>query len=129
MMMRRIQQKSIKHADCGVACVAMLARCRYRMAFRSFGFLADQVKFDTLHHQLISALARLGCAVKRKRFRSWRQIEGSAIVAVNYRQDGSWHWVVFDGDAILDPLPNKLGRKKDFRGVKGFGYYLLLDGT
>jgi len=122
--MKRVQQKSIEHADCGVACVAMLAGCSYRHAFNAFSFENDLDEFYTLHHHLISALEKLGCEVKRKRFRSWCEIKGLAIVAVNHKKDGCWHWVAFDGEAILDPEPGRSGRKRDFRGLRGKGIYL-----
>lgn len=124
MSMVRVQQKSIGHADCGVACVAMLAGCSYRQAFDIFGFAENQSEFYTRHHHLIRALKKLGCAVKRKRFRSWRGIRGRAIVAVNHTQNGYWHWVAFDGEAILDPKPGRLERKTDLRGLHGKGVYL-----
>src|SRR5512135_410729 len=101
--MKRVQQKSIEHADCGVACVAMLAGCSYRSAFSAFGFAERQRHFYTWHHHLISALEKLGCTVRRKRFRSWNKIDGKAIVAVDHTKSGNWHWVAFDGEAILDP--------------------------
>jgi len=126
--MRRVQQQSFEHADCGVACVAMLASCSYQQAFEVFGFAEDQSVFFTRHHHLISALEKLGCAVKRKQFRSWREISGCAIVAVNRSQDGYWHWVAFDGEAVIDPLPGKAGRKTGFLGLRGAGQYLLCDG-
>lgn len=119
--MKRIQQKSMEHADCGVACVAMLAGCSYQQAFDAFGFAKNQGEFYTRHHHLISALEKLGCAVKRKRFSSWRGIKGAAIVAVNHKKDGCWHWVAFDGKAILDPKPTRLVRKMDYRGLRGRG--------
>ena len=124
--MKRVQQKSIEHADCGVACVAMLAGCSYQQAFKAFGFAENQGEFYTRHHHLISALEKLGCAVKRKRFSSWCGIHGQAIVSVNHSQDGCWHWVVFDGEAILDPKPGRTGRKMDLRGVKGKGILLAI---
>lgn len=122
--MKRVQQRSIEHADCGVACVAMLAGCSYHQAFEAFEFAGNQSEFYTRHHHLISALEKLGCAVKRKRFRSWREIRGRAIVAVNHTQDGYWHWVAFDGEAVLDPKPGRPRRKKDLRGLHGKGVYL-----
>ena len=124
--MKRVQQRSIKHADCGVACVAMLAGCSYRRAFEAFGFAEDQSVFFTRHHHLIDALEKLGCAVKRKRFFSWREMSGRAIVAVNRSQDGYWHWVVFDGEAIFDPLPGKAERKTDLWGLQSRGVYLVV---
>lgn len=125
-MMKRVQQRSVQHADCGVACVAMLAGCSYQRAFKAFGFANDQRQFYTWHHHLISALEKLGCTVKRKLFSSWCNIEGRAIVAVDHTQGGDWHWVAFDGAAILDPKPSRKGRKKDYRGKRGRGQYLLV---
>jgi len=101
----------------------MLANCSYQQAFEAFGFAENQSEFYTLHHHLISALEKLGCSVKRKRFRSWREICGHAIVAVNHSQYG-WHRVAFDGEAILDPKPSRMGRKTDFRGLRGKGLYV-----
>lgn len=126
--MKRVQQQSIEMADCGVACVAMLAGCSYRQAFEAFDFADNQSQFYTRHHHLISALEKIGCAVIRKRFRSWRAIRGRAIVAVNHRHSQKiryWHWVVFDGEVILDPKPNRKERKTDLRGLRGDGQYLL----
>lgn len=125
--MKRVQQRSIEHADCGVACVAMLAGSTYKKAFEAFGFVDDQHEFYTRHHHLNSALEALGCKVKSKLFRSWHEIGGPAIVAVNHTQDGRyWHWVAFDGEAILDPKPNRPGRKRDFRGIRGSGFYIAV---
>lgn len=123
-MMKRVQQQSIERADCGVACVAMLAGCSYKQAFEVFDFPKDQSQFYTRHHHLISALGELGYTVERKRFRSWRTISGRAIVAVNHchsQKYRCWHWVAFDGEAILDPKPDRKGRKTDLRGLLGKG--------
>lgn len=125
-MMKRVQQQSLGRADCGVACVAMLAGCSYQRAFKAFNFAEGQRQFYTWHHHLIGALEELGCTVKRRKFRSWREIDGQAIVAVDHTKYGDWHWVVFDGEAILDPKPKRAGRKKDYRGKKGKGHYLLV---
>lgn len=121
--MKQVKQRY--ETDCGVACVAMLAGCSYRKAFKVLGFADNQRKFYTRHHHLISSLEKLGCVVKRKRFHSWRKICGRAIVPINHKQNGDWHWVAFDRDAILDP--NGMVRKMDFRGLRGKGQYLLVD--
>ena len=125
--MKRVQQKSIEHADCGVACVAMVAGCSYQKAFAAFEFAKGQCVFYTWHHHLISALEKLGCTVKRKKFRTWGEIGGKAIVAVDHTKNGKWHWVAFDGETILDPKPKKVERKKDYRGKRGRGQYLLVE--
>ena len=99
-----------------VACVAMLAGCSYQHAFEAFGFV--EIQFYTRHHHLISALEKLGCAVKWKRFCSRRVIRGHAIVAVNHMQYRYWHWVAFVGEEILDLKPGRSGRKMDLRGCE-----------
>lgn len=127
--MKRVQQQSIERADCGVACVAMLADRTYQEAFEAFGFPENQSQFYTRHHHLISALGKLGCTVERKRFRSWRTISGRAIVAVNHSHSQKyrcWHWVTFDGEAIIDPKPGRKSRKTDFRGLRGKGQCLVI---
>lgn len=124
MSMVRVQQKSVKHADCGVACVAMLAGCSYDEALEVLEFADDSSEFYTWHIDIFRALGKLGCPVKKRKFVSWRKIEGCAIVAVNHTRDGRyWHWVVFDGEAILDPKPSRPWRKTDLRGLHGKGMY------
>ena len=125
--MERVQQRSILLADCGIACVAMLAGCSYDEARKALGFAKDEEEFYTRHHDLRDGLKKLGCTMKYKRFQSWRKIQGKAIVAVNHTRNGLyWHWVAFDGEAILDPIPSRPGRKTDFRGLLGKGLYLVL---
>lgn len=124
--MKRVQQRSIEQGDCGVACVAMLAGCTYRHAFATFGFAENQRDFYTEHRHLIGALQNLGCAAKLKKFSSWRKISGHSIVAVNHTQEGYWHWVAFDGRSILDPHPDRPGRKMDFRGLHGKWMYVFI---
>lgn len=121
--MKRVQQRSKSYSDCGVACVAMLAGCSYHEARKALGFADDADVFYTRHNDIFNALGKLGCAVKRRKFTSWRKISERAIVAVNHNQDGYWHWVAFDGSAILDPLPSRPGRKTDLRGLRGKGIY------
>lgn len=124
--MKRVQQRSIEQGDCGVACVAMLAGCTYRQAFAAFGFAENQRDFYTEHRHLIGALKILGCAATLKKFSSWRKIPGHAIVAVNHTRKDYWHWVAFDGEAILDPHPDRLERKADLRGLHGRGMYVFI---
>ena len=126
-VMKRVQQRSIWHADCGVACVAMLAECSYAEARKALGFAEDAEEFYTWHCDIFKALSILGCSVKKRKFGSWRKISERAIVAVNFTRDGYyWHWVAFDGEAILDPKPNRPGRKTDLRGLHGKGVYFAM---
>lgn len=106
--------------------MAMLAGCSYDGALEALEFADDAEEFYTWHTDLFNALGKLGCAVKKRKFVSWRKIGGRAIVAVNHTRDRRyWHWVVFDGEAILDPKPSRPGRKTDLRGLHGKGMYFV----
>lgn len=114
-------------SDCGVACVAMVARVSYQQAFVAIGFAPGQTKFYTGHRQLTAALRRLGLTVHWKMFRSWAAISGIAIVAVNHRyQRMNFHWVVFDGVCILDPFPRKPTAATKPKRYHASGWYLLV---
>lgn len=72
----------------------------------------------------------LGMSTYRLRFRSWREITTHAIVKVNVRANGSWHWVVHDAGrrcpAVHDPKPWKRRLITDFRGLRSSGAYIAL---
>ena len=93
----------------------------------------DTKDFRTRHHELITMLALLGCPATKVKFRSWREISGHAIVKVNSRKDGNWHWVVYDGGrrdrVVHDPKPGKRGLVRDLRGLKGSGFYVAVQAT
>lgn len=133
MPMKRIAQKSIGKADCGIACVAMVSNSSYEVAFEKLRHIETDEEFYTRHKDLIGALKRLGFTARQKRFKSFRQIKSKAIVATNKRKDGCWHWVVFDGVSktpyIFDPKPEKKGKITDFRGLNGFGNYIHVSST
>jgi hypothetical protein len=102
----------------------MLAECSYDEALKALEFADDAEEFYTWHTDISNALGKLGCTVKKRKFGSWRKMRGHAIVAVNHTKDGRyWHWVAFDGEAILDPKPSRPGRKIDLRGLHGKGMY------
>lgn len=127
--MKRIEQKSLELGDCGVACVAMLAGCSYEVAKEALDFGCDDSDLRTRHDALLKAFSQLGCQISEHDFTSWRAIEGEAVVAVNHTKDGdSWHWVAFDGSAILDPKPNYPTRRTEFRGIRGKGIYFVKRG-
>lgn len=122
--LRRVRQRT--KSDCGVACVAMIARVRYREAFSAFGFSEHEKRFYTNHGQLVAALENLGCEVQRKKFSSWQNIPGCAIVPVNHRCNRrNFHWVVYDGKFVLDPNPKRKPRVKSFERYRASGWYLL----
>jgi len=113
-------------SDCGVACVAMIAGVSYQQAFAVFGFAEGEKGFHTRHKDLVEALDKLGCQVQRKMFRAWEDIPGHAILAVNHRcKRRNFHWVVFDGKAVLDPSPHRPARERRLNCYRASGWYLL----
>lgn len=112
-----------RNTDCGVACVAMIAGISYQQAFDAIGFSEEYKQFYTTHTCLTHALRRLGVSVMQRNFRSWHDISGLAVVAVNHRRNRRYfHWVIFDGAAIIDPSP-KGKLKKNIR-YRASGRYL-----
>ena len=123
---RRIRQRY--KSDCGVACVAMVARVNYSTSFGAFSFSKDRKTFYTSHNKLEDALKVLGFQVHLKKFRSWDDISGSAIIPVNHRCHGrNFHWVVYDRKAILDPNPNRPARQKALSRYRSSGWYLQVN--
>jgi hypothetical protein len=125
--MRRIQQKHPKNPkDCGVACVAMLAGCSYQQAFDAFNFAKDEKIFTTSSDNIVATLKRLGHFPSVSVFEKWRLIDGCAIVATSHKKNGDWHWVAFDGKAMIDPSRGYPGRRKDLRGIRGNGILIQI---
>lgn len=113
-----------RESDCGVACVAMIAGMSYEQAFDAIGYEEDWKHFYTTHRALTNILRELGWNIIWKKFRSWDAIPGCAIVAVNHRCNRRYfHWVVFDGAMIFDPLPES---KRMAGGYRASGWYLLV---
>ncbi|MHB8255245.1 MAG: cysteine peptidase family C39 domain-containing protein [Acidiferrobacter sp.] len=131
--LRRVAQRHWDAADCGIACVATMARVPYDTALLAFRELPGRRRsrsFYTRHGELESMLEFLGVSTYRLRFRSWREIPTHAIVKVNVRANGSWHWVVYDAGrrcrVVHDPKPSKRRLITDFRGLRGSGAYIAL---
>ena len=134
--MGRIHMKRVKQEDeagCGIACVAMVTGKKYRQTKRFFLeriFLPADRKPHTRHYQLRRALAIFGIKTEKRPFRRLRLIDTDAIVPINRRRDGGWHWVVFvrEGNRpyILDPAPGKGRRRYTFRGMKARGFYIAI---
>ena len=127
--MKRVIQED--DAGCGIACVAMVTGKAYLQAKRYFEqsvFLPTDKKPHTRHYQLRRALQNFGIKTEKRPFRQWRSIETDAIVPINRRRNGGWHWVVFvrEGNRpyILDPAPGKGRRRYSFRGMKARGFYI-----
>lgn len=119
MTIRLVPQRHT--TDCGVACVAMIAGVSYQQAFNAIGFSEVHKQFYTTHTCLTIALRKLGAHVRWKKFRSWHDIPGPAIVAVNHRRKcRKFHWVLYDGKRIIDP------ECKDRSRYCASGFYLLI---
>jgi len=132
-MIRRVKQEDKN--GCGIACVAMVTGKTYTQAKRYFEesvFLPKDKKPHTRHYQLRRALENFGIITEKRPFRHWRSIEINAIVPINRRRDGGWHWVVLVPNGvrhyILDPAPRKGRRRYDFRGIKARGFYIAILG-
>lgn len=130
---KRVPQRDWDNGDCGIACVAMVARVPYFIALAEFRKLKGKETtndFRTRHHHLVKMLDSLGVSARLRRFWSLRAIETSAIVKVNETASGDWHWVVLDcsrlNAVIHDPKPGKNFLIRDFRGLKGNGQYILV---
>lgn len=131
--LRRVAQRNWDAGDCGLACVAMVGKAPYEKvlaAFRKLPGKAQASSFYTGHHHLEKMLVMLGCSTRRFRFTSWSKIEHHAIVKVNLKKNGTWHWVVYDAgrpySAVHDPKPCKRRIIRDFRGLKASGYYIAI---
>lgn len=123
----------IEHTECGVSCVAMLARTSRRRARQAFSSLkSDDLR--TYSSDVREALQvfniRLGRGVVSS---SWSALQGRsirALVAVNVRRKRKcffWHWVVFDGARrkapILDPF--YFSPRADTNSLRIFFYHLV----
>ena len=131
IVIRRVQQRDDN--GCGIACVAMVTGKTYRQAKKFFldhVFLPTEKKPHTRHYQLRRALRDLRIRTEKRTFRNWRSIESLSIVAINRRQDGGWHWVIFVPNGarpyILNPMTGKNRRRYDFRGMKARGLYIAI---
>lgn len=101
--------------DCGVACLAMVARVEYEQAAQAFTQAGLAVKrrgkqpFSSNFKDIASAAARLDISIQMQRFRSWDDVQSPTILKVSSGggRKGDWHWVVAlrteRGIEILDP--------------------------
>lgn len=96
----------VDRIGCGIACVAMLTGTTYARV-RSEMFGAGPVDYTDVS-DLQTVLRKLGYRPAERLVRTSRKpvhLKENAIVKVNRRSDGSWHWVVWDARRakILDP--------------------------
>ncbi|MFK3648025.1 hypothetical protein ACI2IY_06245 [Lysobacter enzymogenes] len=133
MIQRRLQHD---RTGCGLACVAMLAGIGYAQArtlaralaigprpyrYRAGGGLRTaRAGWLTDAQQLRRMLTVLRIRSGAERaVGGWSECDGDGLVAINAREDGTWHWVVYLHDAdsprVLDPNPRvRRGERRDF---------------
>jgi len=106
--------RQIAHTDCGVACLAMAANITYNRAQQIFCDAGLSVKraqkkpWSSNFRELQIAIELTGAKTRRKLFRDWSCIQQPAILKVNTRKNGDWHWVYAGRNAehglfVLDP--------------------------
>lgn len=110
--LRLVRQKK-GSTECGVACVAMLARITPEQAHACIHF-PNSKNSRTTATELRKALKQYGIVLQKKvessDWKSLKQKDGVALVATRYNKDkDEWHWILFnsagDGERfeILDP--------------------------
>lgn len=101
--MRHVRQPK-NEGYCGQACIAMIADISLEVAKK----VTRPRGRGTTTAELVKALRRLGFSCPDKMTRLSRKdwnIEGLAIVRMNHRRSGRWHWLVVDDGKLLDPSP------------------------
>ena len=101
--------------------------------FRRLPGMATKSTFYTGHSHLIKMLRALKFRAEKVHFKSWmamKDLKTHAIVKVNLKSNGEWHWVVYDAGrphrAAHDPKPGNRAVIRDFRGrgLRGSGYFI-----
>ncbi|NVJ66468.1 MAG: hypothetical protein HWE16_08255 [Gammaproteobacteria bacterium] len=126
--MKRINQIGRNYEDCGIACLAMVCDVTYMQAFLAIFRGNTYPPYDTGHKQLINGAHRLNKIACLKKFKAFDDIKKRAIVAINKKENGSWHWIAVDGTCEpvmgIDPKPSKKGKIKRIRGLNAVGMYI-----
>lgn len=116
--------KQRQSCDCGVACLAMIARVSYDRARAAFDAAGLATKYPrrpyTSNFADLARCARdVGHPLTMRRFTGWTVLPAAAIAKVPCagRTTRHWHWVVAvrEGDdiAILDPWTGLIRRLTD----------------
>jgi ABC-type bacteriocin/lantibiotic exporter with double-glycine peptidase domain len=108
--MKHVTQEN--DSGCGVACVAMLANKYYWEARLKILGRSDKAKHRTSVKEIRDGLKEYGLKMgKRHTFKkeTWtsetQKRKFRAILVIRPRKSTpNWHWVVWDGDRVLDPL-------------------------
>lgn len=131
--MKLINQQEYHKGDCGIAVIATLTQIDYKIVKQVFvnkRIFPENGLYHTQHKDLITVLNHFGYFTNRKKFKSWKDIEGTAIIKVNLTKEGYWHWVVYHKSEeekrglIFDPKPWVTEPISHFRGRIGSGQYI-----
>ena len=138
---RLVTADTDRAANCGLACVAMIAGC----SFSKVRKLALEMGYgkDGIFYTDASDLRKLGSRVgitfarRKRKFKCWDTIPHRSVVAINYKEDEKenqyWHWVVLvrgcNLSYVLDPNKSlRSGKRTDFgRMKKNARWYLPVD--
>lgn len=107
--MKRVAQ--LDKLGCWIACVAMASGKPYREVrgrASSVTYASSKKIKDCLKMHGVKAAQRF----RPLRSKSYRTLQCVAVLKVNLRADGNWHWVMWDGEKILDPERGTPGRYK-----------------
>lgn len=113
---------------CGVACVAIVAGVDYWTACEAIFGAEPPDDHGTETGDLRRGLSRLGVRSAPRLLalagRPCSDLATDAIVKVNLRQDGWWHWVVWDlhRQRIIDPM------KRPYRRHRPISYLAIAGG-
>ena len=111
-MTKKVHQQT--RTDCGLACMAMAANLTYEEAYRHFDAVglatprARKPAFATNFTELRSALSQAGIPTRVRRYQSLAALPSRAILKVNVRPNGDWHWVFVEREnenilCVFDP--------------------------
>ena len=130
--MKHIKQHHPERADCGIACLAMVADVPYQVALEAMfecGITRLDGKLYTRPKHLVIAAGHLGIQCSSAKFSGWRPFVQLAIVKVNLDSENYWHWVVLSNDKqgpfVFDPGSDKV-KIRDFRSFRHAGRCILV---
>lgn len=132
MNVKRILQ--LDGTGCGIACVASLAGRSYTEVKKegiAREILDKGGPYYTECRHLRQLLQAFGFKSWRGRYVSkWTSITGLAIVGINPRKSGNWHWVLYvptsHGGFVRDPRKAvKRARRTDFEKMRLHSYIPL----
>ena len=125
---RLVTANTDREANCGLACVAMIAGCslsKIEKLAREMGYGNDGAFYtDASDLRKLASCVGVTFARRKRKFRGWGEIPHRSVVAISYKKDSiEWHWVVLvrrnSHCFVLDPNQSlKSGQRTDFGRMK-----------